>query len=353
MVQLLLCAYAANAEKQTGAKTSQYKIKADSVTFISQPSGFQVAGTVSYPSFNKKYPAIILIAGSGPHTRQEMISNTPVFDEMAAYFNQSGYAVMRIDKRGCGLSQGPKSVDETTSAQHSEDIYHALQFLKKHKNVDRTNIGLIGHSEGAWIAEMVALRDTTVKWMTLMGAHIVNGGLIQEDQMATNMLGRGTSKEIVEKVRLQIKRLFEFIVTDNKNDSMFFDIGKDFLLAHGMKEENISNKFINQLLDGFRLPWSRYFFSEAPLELIKQLKIPVLFIYGNKDNLVSPGLNILPLIDIMKSADSNSITLTVLPDEDHFFLHYNGRSLEKHKPGEMHVSKNLLRIISNWLKPGW
>lgn len=184
------------AQKQIANKTGQLKIKADSVTFISQPSGFQMAGTISYPSFNKKYPAIILIAGSGPHTRQEMISNTPVFDEVAAYFNQSGYAVMRIDKRGHGLSQGPKSEDETTSAQLSEDIYHALQFLKKHKNVDRTNIGLIGHSEGAWIAEMVALRDTSVKWMALMGAHIVNGGLIQEDQMATNMLGRGTSKKL-------------------------------------------------------------------------------------------------------------------------------------------------------------
>lgn len=336
-------------EANAQSKNTFLTIKADSISFISKPSEYKIAGTLSYPLNKKTCPAIVLVAGSGPHTREEIISGTPIFSEMATYFNQLGYAVIRIDKRGYGLSEGSNSVDSVTTAQLSEDILGAIQFLKKHNKIDASNIGIIGHSEGAWIAEMIALKDTSVKWLVLLGAHAVSGAIIQEDQMTANLLRRGAEKEVVEKVRPQIKRIIDFVVNDNLNDSIFFAIGKDFLLGHGMKEENITKKLINQLLDGFRSPWNRYFFGHSPANQISLLKIPTLFIYGSKDKQVDPELNIGPLIEIMKSYERNNMTLNILSDHDHFFLHYSGKSLEKHKFGEMHVSKIMLDTIKNWL----
>lgn len=349
---LLLCTYSIKAQAKKSMVTEGIQRKSDSISFVSQPSGYKMAGTISYPLKKLKCPAMILIAGSGPHTRQENISKTAVFDEMAAYFNQLGFVVLRIDKRGFGLSQGPGSEDSTTSEELADDIYAALQFLKTYKNVDLENIGLVGHSEGAWIAEMVALRDTSVKWLALLGAHVVSGALVQEDQMASNLARRGAAKEVIEKVRPQIKRLMDFVVNDINNDSIFYAIGKDFLLAHGVKEENITTKFINQLLGDYRKasPWNRYFFGHSPSELIRQLNIPVLFLYGANDNVVSPSLNLLPLVDLMEKEKNDHIAMSVLSNHDHFFLHYNGKTLEKHKPGEMHVSTIMLDTIRKWLQ---
>jgi hypothetical protein len=87
----------------------------DSIGFISQPSGYRMAGTLSFPAKKGKFPAVILVWGTGPHTRDEVISKFPTFRIIADYFNQIGYAVMRIDKRGFGKSAAPGGESETVT----------------------------------------------------------------------------------------------------------------------------------------------------------------------------------------------------------------------------------------------
>ncbi|HYE55917.1 MAG TPA: alpha/beta fold hydrolase [Chitinophagaceae bacterium] len=322
----------------------------DSISFMSD--GYKISGTISYPNTKGKAPAIILVWGNGPHTRDQRISGTPMFREMADYFNRQGYAVMRLDKRGFGKSEGPKGQSEsvTTSADLSNDIHEALQLLKRNKRVNAASIGLMGHSEGAWIAEMVAVRDTTVKWLVALAGHLANGGLVRELQMTENLTRLGAEPEVVERVRPQIKRLVEFVRKDYNNDSMYYAIGADFLRAHGVQDSAITHKFIDQLLDAFRSPWVQYFFSHAPADTVAALRCPALFVFGDRDRNISPALNIPALAAAMQKSDNPNLKASVLADHDHFFLHYNGKSLERHKPGEMHVSVRMLKEVSAWME---
>ena len=319
-------------------------VQDSTISFVSKPSGFKMAGTFSYPAGKRKYPAVILIWGTGPHTRDQKISGFPMFKIIADHLNKMGFAVLRIDKRGFGKSEGAdtESEQKTTSGELSDDIYSALQFLKKQPQVDTSKIGLIGHSEGAWIAEMVALKDNSVKWLGLLGAPVINGGEIQTDQLCNNLTKRGADKEVVDKVRVQIQRYVEFIQKGYKNDSTYYEIGKDFLLAHGMDEEKITHKLIDQLLDGFKTPWYQYFFSGTPSLSMRKIKVPMYFAYGGEDENVSLSKNIPELLDVMQQSQYKNISLTVLPGLDHFF--------EVKKEGKWTLSDDLLSTISLWLK---
>jgi pimeloyl-ACP methyl ester carboxylesterase len=324
--------------------TSGQSTRQDSISFISQPSGYRMAGTLSYPAKKAKYPAVILVWGTGPHTRDEVISKFPTFKIIADYFNQIGYAVMRIDKRGFGKSEGPKGESETvtTTADLVSDFLSALQFLKKQTFIDSGNIGLIGHSEGAWIAEMVAAKDTGIRWLTLLGAPVISGEEIRTNQMCANLLRLGAKPEVVENVRPQIIRYLDFIKSGYANDSLYYSIGRDFLLAHGVAEKDITNKFIDQLLDGFKTPWYQYFLSGTPAEAIKQLKMPAYFIYGGEDEEVTPATNLLPLLDAIRKSGNKHISVSILPDLDHFF--------EVKTPTGWTLTDKLCPAIGFWLR---
>jgi pimeloyl-ACP methyl ester carboxylesterase len=111
----------------------------------------------------------------------------------------------------------------------------------------------------------------------------------------------------------------DFIKSGYTNDSLYYAIGRDFLLAHGVAEKDITNKFIDQLLDGFKTPWWRYYLSGTPADIIKQLKMPVYFIYGGEDDNVAPATNLLPLLDAIKQSGNKYMSVTILPGLDHFF----------------------------------
>jgi pimeloyl-ACP methyl ester carboxylesterase len=316
----------------------------DSIGFISQPSGYKMAGTLSYPAKKGRCPAVLLVWGTGPHTRDEVVSKFPTFKIIADYFNQIGYAVLRIDKRGFGKSEGPKGESETvsTTADLESDIYSAVQFLKKQPYIDTANIGMVGHSEGAWITEMIAAKDTSIRWLALLGAPVINGEEIQTNQMCSNLLRLGAKPDVVEKVRPQIIRYMDFIKSGYANDSIYYAIGRDFLLAHGVAEKDITKKFIDQLLDGFKTPWWRYYLSGTSADVIKQLKMPVYFIYGGEDENVAPATNLLPLLDAIKQSGNQHMSVTILPGLDHFF--------EVKTPTGWTLSDKLCPAIGFWLQ---
>jgi pimeloyl-ACP methyl ester carboxylesterase len=316
----------------------------DSIRFISQPSGYRMAGTLSFPAKKGKCPAVILVWGTGPHTRDEEISKFPTFKIIADYFNQIGYAVLRIDKRGFGISEGPKGESETvtTTADLESDIRSGLQFLKKRPNIDTANIGMVGHSEGAWIAEMIAAKDTSVRWLALLGSPVISNEDIRTNQMCANLLRLGAKPEVVEKVRPQIVRYLDFIKSGYADDSLYYAIGRDFLSAHGVPEKDITKKFIDQLLDGFKTPWYQYFLSGTPADIIKQLKMPVYFIYGSEDEEVTPATNLLPLLDAIRQSGNTHMSVTILSGLDHFF--------EVKTPTGWALSDMLCPTIGFWLR---
>ncbi len=80
------------------------------VSFANAPANVQLAGTLTLPKGPGPFPAAILIAGSGPHDRDENLASHKPFLVLADFLTRKGIAVLRYDKRGIGASTGSSIV---------------------------------------------------------------------------------------------------------------------------------------------------------------------------------------------------------------------------------------------------
>lgn len=103
-------------------------------------------------------PGILLIHGSGRTDMNEYVGtvkglNEPTrpFLQIAEYLSPRGFVVLRYNKRGVGLNGtvlNASVVNDTTFEDLKNDAKKALKVLEDQPEVDRSDITLLGHSEG-------------------------------------------------------------------------------------------------------------------------------------------------------------------------------------------------------------
>lgn len=122
-------------------------------------AGHTLAGTLSLPSDKRltraaRFPAVVLVSGSGPQNRDEELMGHRPFAVIADSLARAGIAVLRYDDRGVGASTG--SFDSATTVDFARDADAASAWLKARAEIDPDRVGMLGHSEGALIAPIVA-----------------------------------------------------------------------------------------------------------------------------------------------------------------------------------------------------
>ncbi|MDQ2764617.1 MAG: alpha/beta fold hydrolase, partial [Pseudomonadota bacterium] len=141
---------------------------------VSVPSGAAtLAGTLTLPKGEGPFPAVVMIAGSGPQNRDETVEGHRIFFVIADRLTRRGIAVLRYDKRGVGKSTG--SFSTATQRDFTADATTALQWIRQQPRIDAARVGLLGHSEGAEIAPAVADADRHVAFTVLLSAPAETG----------------------------------------------------------------------------------------------------------------------------------------------------------------------------------
>ncbi|MGE8244257.1 MAG: alpha/beta hydrolase family protein, partial [Sphingobacterium sp.] len=121
------------------------------VSFQNTKGNASLVGTLTYPKGGGAFPAVILVNGSGQQNRDSEVFGHRPFKILADHLSKNGFAVLRYDDRGIGGSKG--EVNLATTIDFASDANAAVDFLSKQQMVKTDKIGIIGHSEGALIAE--------------------------------------------------------------------------------------------------------------------------------------------------------------------------------------------------------
>jgi dienelactone hydrolase len=119
------------------------------------------AATLSLPRGTGPFPAVVMVHGSGPTTRDE-------FDVFTAWLLLHGVAVLADDKRGTGQSGGVYPGDQATATtlnRLARDAQNEVTFLDRLPQVSPSQVGLWGDSQGGWISVLAASRDPGVHWL--------------------------------------------------------------------------------------------------------------------------------------------------------------------------------------------
>jgi hypothetical protein len=112
-----------------------------------------LAGTLTLPPGPGPHPGVVLITGRGPHDRAERGPHRP-FHLLADTFARAGTAVLRTDDRGTGRSTG--SLATATYDDLAGDALAGVALLRARPEVDPARVGLLGHSEGGYLAPLAA-----------------------------------------------------------------------------------------------------------------------------------------------------------------------------------------------------
>src|SRR6185437_6849994 len=146
------------------------------------------------PQNAQRFPAIVLIAGSGRNARNEEFgAGHEPFLVLADALTRQGYAVLRYDKRGVARSTGDYST--ATTLDFASDAAAAVAFLRSRPDIDAANVGLVGHSEGANIAAMVADQDSSLAFIVMLAAAAVPGGVLVAEQNRRMAMAEGETRQ--------------------------------------------------------------------------------------------------------------------------------------------------------------
>lgn len=338
----------AEKKPRTQEPSKPYPYKEETVVFENAKDDVKLAGTLTLPLTDKKHPVAILITGSGPQNRDEEIFGHKPFLILADHLTRLGIAVLRYDDRGVNESTG--NFTEATTADFATDVESAIDYLKTRNDIDKSQIGLIGHSEGGIIAPMVAARSKDVDFIVLLAGTGVSGfetNLIQSvtlrnfpvpDEEAyknfiTEVLTISSADKDVEEVRKEL--------TDYYNKSPFFEA----MAGQSPQRDQI----LKGLVDARTTPWVRYFYHYNPADMIAQVKCPVLSINGTKDQQVVADVNQAGIRAALEKGKNKDYQVIALEGLNHFFQTAETGAMNEYDDIEETFSQKALNIVSDWI----
>lgn len=121
-------------------------------------AGRALPGTLSMPTGDGPFPAVVLVHGSGPQDRDETIGPNRPFLDIAHGLATQGVAVLRYDKRSRARPGDFAQGDFTVDDEITDDAVAALVALRAAPGIDPERVFVFGHSLGAMLAPRIAAR---------------------------------------------------------------------------------------------------------------------------------------------------------------------------------------------------
>ena len=322
-----------------------YPYHEEEISFSNAAAGVTLAGTLTLPKGAGPFPSALLIAGSGPNDRDEALASHRPFLVLADHLTRKGIAVLRYDKRGIGKSTG--SADKATTVDLASDAQAALAYLKTRKEIDPAKIALIGHSEGAMIAPLIASRTKDVAWVVLLAAPATVGEETLLNQ--SELIGKAAdlTDEQLE-ASLNFDQAAYDLVRTEKDSAALREKLKGLVKETGL-DAAMPPTLLETQLRMMESPWFRFFLDYDPLPNLKTLQVPVLALYGQKDLQVPAKANLSLLKQALQDAGNKDADIRELTDLNHLFQHaYSGTPTE-YAAIEETFSPDAMQIISDWL----
>ncbi|WP_328397792.1 alpha/beta hydrolase family protein [Nocardia sp. NBC_00416] len=308
---------------------------------VSYPSGnITVAGTLTLPAdATGPVPTVVLVSGSGPQDRNEEIAGHQPFLLLADTLTRAGYAVLRTDDRGVGGTGG--NLNQADYTDLAGDIEAGLRYLRDRPELDPDRIGLLGHSEGGYLAPLVAARpENGIAFTIMMAGPAVSGTGIILEQGRRSFTEAGATPG-----QLDAHRVFL------TNWTAALRAGQ---LTKGARLSETYNRTLppdlrgpSEALTGQNTPYMAALVSYDPAPALAALRGPVFAFYGSKDVQVPAAQNAQPMRDLL-AADMDA-TVTVFDGLNHLMQPAGTGLTTEYESIETTIDAVVLDAVTGWL----
>lgn len=331
-----------------------YSYYTEDVKFTNVKENIELAGTLSLPKKEGKFPTVILISGSGQQNRDSEIMGHKPFLVIADYLTRNGIAVLRYDDRGVGESKGNPTL--STSADFANDGAAAIAYLKTRKEINPKKIGIIGHSEGGMIAPMLAANDKSLAFLVLLAGTGVPGDVLLVDQNYQVGKLSGITEAELQEAKVVNQSIYTIVKENSSLEQVktklkaYFQTNIDAMPEAERPSQKEIEIALEKEVNGIATPWLRYFISYNPKENLQKVKCPVLVLNGEKDIQVTPTLNTQGIVKSLEEGGNKKVNVQIFPGLNHLFQHCTTCKLEEYSLLDETFAPEVLKTMTEWIK---
>lgn len=287
---------------------------------------WQLPGTLSMPVGAKRWPAVILVHGSGPEDRDETIGPNRPFRDLAWGLASRGIAVLRYEKRTKAYPGTIKDIKDFTVQQEVlDDVRAAADMLRQRQDIDSKKIFVAGHSLGGMLLPRIGAADPG-----LAGLIGLAGTTRQLDDVMIEQLDYilsldpnmpAVQKEAIENLKKEVIEL--------KAMKLGPDVPASKVVLHAP------------------VSYWRDLRGYSPTAAAKHLTQPLLILQGERDYQVT-----MKDFDAWKAAlaGRKNVTLKSYPSLNHLFVAGKGKSRPEEYSYPGHVAQEVVDDIAAWVK---
>lgn len=330
-----------------------YPYAEEEVGYKNLKDDVKLAGTLTFPRGGGKFPAVILITGSGAQDRDSTIAGHRPFLVLADHLTRKGIAVLRVDDRGTGGSDLGSLA--ATTENFVGDVLAGVEYLKGRKEIDPRRIGLIGHSEGGMIAPMAAARSKEIAFIVMLAGTGQTGEEVILTQLDLLQRKSGAEQEAIARAIEFQKSLFTIIKSEPDDRLAEAKINemlakrKSGMDARQLQEFARVEADVKAGLPALLSPWYRYFLSYNPRPTLEKVSIPVLALNGDNDVQVSAKENLALISAALKAGRNKNFTVKSFPQLNHLFQTSQTGLPNEYGNIEETISPAVLEAIASWI----
>ena len=279
-----------------------------------------IEGILVRPNNKNNTPAVVFQQGSGPHSFEGY--ETKAWGPHGFYIEdvllEQGYAVLYCNKRGLGKSTG--NWKKNSFAGRANDAYAAVTYLKTLPFIDPDRIGISGHSQGGWIAQIVAAQHSDIAFVIALAGPTVGVKAQTGSNDSLRYMCEGYSGE----------RLVKRMKKDRKHKQLGYNVGKTF---------------------GF-IGSARFWYLIADYdndEVLKSIKCPTLFLFAEHDINVNPDQNIQHFNEVFDGNPPDNFNIEVMKNGQHGFYVVNDRCVDWATAEKQPFDPQFQKLIRQWL----
>jgi uncharacterized protein len=297
-------------------RQKQTKTPVESTDVSFQHDGITLAGTVLRPTGQsaRRRPGIVFAHGSGPEGRW---ANR----YLATRFAEAGFVALITDKRGVGGSSGDWKT--ASLADFAADAESGIAFLRAQPDVDPERIGIFGHSQGGWVAPLVASQDARMAFVIASSASGIDLAETEEYSLA-NALG---VQRLPPEDASEAKAFVHAIVATAYRGASY-DRLKTTIAPFAKRQWYFDPPPANDYYWSF----ARKLAAFSPFDTWRNVRAHVLLLYGEDDERIPVEPSIAAITAALKAGGHGAPTVNVFAHADHTFR-IEGKGWHKRVPG--------------------
>lgn len=279
-----------------------------------------IAGILIRPNNNDNTPAVVFQQGSGNHPFDGY--ETEAWGPHKFYIEdillEQGYAVLYCNKRGLGGSTG--NWKRNSFGGRAEDAYAAVSYLKTLPFIDSTRIGVSGHSQGGWIAQIVAAQHEDIAFIIALAGPTVGVRAQTSSNDSLYYMCQGYSGD----------RLVKRMKRDRKNKQLGYWVGKNFPFIGSARFWYLIADYDND-------------------EVLKSIQCPTLLLFAEYDINVDPEQNIQHFNRLFANEPPVNFTIKIMKGGQHGFYKVADRCVDWDTATQQAFDPGFQDEVRDWL----